>query len=383
MSSSSVSTNSGGPPLSRRAFLAGAGATAVVPGTAAAQSSSAPTVLSPEEIEDALGNAATVTQQNGVTIVSVGANKHPFLTVSSDRALTNVLVDLSAPGSHLSINGRGSNWAIQNVGYQGRASWGAKDNAISARVEAGGQALIENVYLGDGSVDGRQTGLFVSKRTAGTLAINRVNVQEWPDNGIYASALGPTNGGAGGTVRIANGFAANNTTSNFRLSDGGSLSNSVSVSTKPGPTKGGSSNVRGLWARDGGAPVQVTNAMFFHPRTESSTITAGNPPAQVAVSNSALDPTLIVENGGTVSLSTISEATSMVVPQGVPGSAQAAASGSGGGPVSVGGPVPGPSIGSFPITQLAGMITLAILAIVLGAIVAGGALIAWLERESL
>jgi len=79
--------------------------------------------------------------------------------------------------------------------------------------------------------------------------------------------------------------------------------------------------------------------MFFHPSGQS-TITAGNPPARVAVSNSALDTALIDENGGAVTLSSISAATSMVVPQGVPGSAQAAASGSGGGPVSIGGPSP-------------------------------------------
>jgi len=370
--------------MSRRAFMAGA-ATAPIAATgpAAGQSSPTPTVISPEEIEDAVGDAATVSQQNGVTVVSVGENKRPRIFVGSGRALTNVLVDLSAPGSHLSIDGGGSNWAIQNIGYRGRATWGAKDNALSARVESGGQALIENVYLGDGSVDGRQTGLFVSKNTAGTLTINRVNVQEWPDNGVYASAMGPLNGGAGGTVRIANSFSANNTTANFRLSDGGSLSNSVSVSTKPGPQKRGSTTVRGLWARDGGAPIQVSNAMFYHPRREASVITAGNPPARVAVSNSALDTTLIDENGGSVSFSSISTTTSMAVPQGVPGSAQAAASGSGGGPVSVGGGSGGIGVGPFALGQLVAIISLLVLAVVLAVVVGGIALLAWLERDSL
>ena len=352
-----------------------------VTATVAQQQQQAPTVISPEEIEDAVGSSATVTQQNGVTVVSVVANEHPRIRVASNRSLTNVLVDLSAPRSHLSIDGGGSNWAIQNVGYQVRASWPAKENAISARVEDGGQALIENVYLGDGSVDGRQTGIFVSKRTTGTLAINRVNVQQWPDNGIYASALGPSNGGAGGTVRIANSFAANNTTSNFRLSDGGSLSNSVSVSTSPGPAKGGSTNVRGLWARDGGAPVQVSNTMFFHPRTASSTITAGNPPAQVSVANSALDTTRIDENGGEVSLTGVSEVTEMVVPQGVPGSAQAAASGSGGGPVSIGGPVPGPSVGPFSTNRIAASIALLIFGLVFIVVLVSVAFVVALEKD--
>ena len=381
---SCISHGRGAAGLSRRAFLAGTiAAPAATSVPAAGQSSTAPTVISPGEIEDAVGSAADVAQQNGVTVVQVRANEHPRIRVGSDRALTNVLVDLGASGSHLSIDGGGSNWSIQNVGYRGRDSWGAKENAISARVEDGGQALIENVYLGDGSVDGRQTGIFVSKRTTGTLAINRINVQGWPDNGIYASALGPSNGGGGGTVRISNSFSANNTTANFRLSDGGSLSNSVSVSTQPGPAKGGSTTVRGLWARDGGAPVQVSNAMFFHPRTESSTITAGNPPADVSVANSALDTTRIDENGGSVSLSSVSVSTSMVVPNGVPGSAQAAASGSGGGPVSVGGPVPGPSVGPFPLTQLVTVLTLLVLGVVLAIFVAGLALLAWIERDSL
>ena len=292
--------------------------------------------LSLEGIRSQVGRAADVSQSNGVTTIAPKPNAHPAIAVQDGEVLSNVLVDLSTPGSHLSINGSGEQWAITNIGYQGRDTWGAKENAISARVPAGGRALISNVYLGDGSVDGRQTGIFVSKRTAGTLTINAVNVQEWPDNGIYASAMGPANGGGGGTVRIVNSFSANNTTSNFRLSDGGSLENSTSVSTKPGPAKGGSSNVRGLWARDGGAPVQVTNAMFFHPR-EQSTITAGMPPADVSVSESALDTDLIDENGGVVSLTGVSEATEMTVPQGVPGSAQAAATGTGGVPVSVGG----------------------------------------------
>jgi hypothetical protein len=344
------------------------------------QQASAPTAISSEEIQDQLGNAATVTTTNGVTLIRVKANQQPRIRVASNQALTNVLVDLSAPQSHLSIDGGGSNWAIQNVGYRGRASWGAKDNAISARVENGGEALIENVYLGDGSVPGRQTGIFVAKPTTGTLRINRVNVQEWPDNGIYGSALGPSNGGAGGTVHISNSLSANNVTSNFRLSDGGSLTNSVSLSTTPGPAKGGSSNVRGLWARDGGETVQVANTMMHHP-TGQQTIVAGLPPASVAVSNSAIDPTLIDENGGSVSLSSVSEVTKMVVPQGVPGTAEAAASGSAGGPVSVGGPNTGPSVGPFPVTQIAAGATIMVLGIVLLAVLLSIAFVALLERN--
>ena len=356
--------------MSRRTFLVSGGA-AVLPSRAAtaAQTSStpqqrqAPTVLSPEEIEDQVGGGATVstTQINGrtVTVIDVDRNKRPRLFVSDGRALTNCLVDLTAPGSHLSIDGGGETWAIQNIGYRGRASWGTKDNAISARVENGGQALIDNVYLGDGSVPGRQTGIFVAKPTTGTLRINRVNVQEWPDNGIYGSALGPSNGGGGGTVHISNVLAANNVTSNFRLSDGGSLTSSISVSTQPGPSKGGSTTVRGLWARDGGDTVRVAGSTFHHPSGEQA-IVAGRPPAKVSVESSALNTALVAENGGSVSLGSISETTSITVPQGVPASAEAAASGSSGGPVSI---ASGGFIGGFIEQVVATVIAVALIVV--------------------
>lgn len=164
--------------------------------------------------------------------IKVPANTTRSFSIGSGQTWANKLIDITAPGANYRINASGNGWTIKNIGVKGYYQTGAKVSPIILRT-SGGHGTVENVYLGDGG-GGSSTGIFVLRTHSGDININRVNVQGWPDNGIYASAPGngsdhPAPGGKG-TVRIHNSYSANNRISNFRLGTNGSyLKNCVAV----------------------------------------------------------------------------------------------------------------------------------------------------------
>lgn len=184
-------------------------------------------------------------------VVEVPANGTYTATLGSGDTLENVLIDITAPGARYRIRASGSGWAIRNVGVRGTWPTGEKLSPFIASVtDPNGEAHIENVYLGDrqsiatvrsrapGSTDG-VTGLFVPTSHAGTLHIDRVNIQSFGDNCIYASA--PGNGpehpapGQGGRVIISNSFARETHAACFRIGTAGSrVENSVAIGGQNG-----------------------------------------------------------------------------------------------------------------------------------------------------
>lgn len=113
----------------------------------------------------------------------------------------NNLIDVSAPGATVQIEADGDGWVIKNVGIKGNLAGDPQDEngtggqpTIIASVPEGGESVIENVYLGNmpEEINGSYWagGIFVRRKSRGHLQINRVNIQNKPANGLYASAPG-------------------------------------------------------------------------------------------------------------------------------------------------------------------------------------------------
>ncbi|WP_339106364.1 right-handed parallel beta-helix repeat-containing protein [Haloterrigena salinisoli] len=142
----------------------------------------------------------------------------------------NKIIDFSN-GNYFMLYGREStNWTIRNVGFRGAHR--RDRHAIVVADVGGNTSTIENVYMGDGCVrpssyrSHGQCAIWVAPEHDGHIDIKNCNVQNWPNNGIYASA--PGYNGRGGTVHIDDCYAANNYVSSYRLgSDGSKCTNSV------------------------------------------------------------------------------------------------------------------------------------------------------------
>jgi len=193
--------------------------------------------------------------------VVVGAGETERRVVETGETLSNVLFDVSAEGATLKVNAQGSNWTVRNVGVLGTYDGANPDSVFRLQVDANGTGVFENVYLGDGAVDDGYSGVFVPTDHAGTLTIRRCNVQEWPDNGVYASAPGrEERDGQGGVVQVEDSYARNNNKDGFRLgTDGSYVHRSVVYVDEDVPdSDAGLENARGIWVKEGGT-VDIEN----------------------------------------------------------------------------------------------------------------------------
>jgi hypothetical protein len=184
--------------------------------------------------------------------VTVSAGGHHSVSLGSGDTLENVLIDISADGATFDINADGAGWEIRNVGIKGVWDQYEKEEPVTLAADAGSTGVVDNFYFADGCPDDTYagvTGIYVYKHHAGTVRINNVNIQDMPDNAIYASTPGrPSDpnhswdNGAGGVVEITNSYAADCQASHFRLGSQGSfVKNSVAV--------GGAGGHRGVLGR--------------------------------------------------------------------------------------------------------------------------------------
>ena len=174
--------------------------------------------------------------------IVVGRNDRFTKTLSNGETWGNVVIDISAPGAKFRIRAIGDDWTVRNVGIRGVWDDPAKEEPFIAS----GNGRIENFYWADGTNwtagGGAATGIFVPASHSGRIVMENLNLQDFGDNGVYASA--PGNGsehsapGGGGEVIIRNSYAANCTPAGFRLgTDGSKLENCVMYR-----------NLRNFWA---------------------------------------------------------------------------------------------------------------------------------------
>lgn len=170
----------------------------------------------------------------------------------------NKLIDITADGAGAFINVKTlglTNWTIRNIGVTGINEGHPHATFWVADIK-GGSSRLENIYIGDG--DGypghgpgqeganKPSGIFVHPEHSGDLVIDHLNVQNFDDNGVYASAPGRDKAeAADGNVIIQNSFGKGCDSSVFRLAEGTDKSmfkNCVAIS---------SPSARGFWAENG------------------------------------------------------------------------------------------------------------------------------------
>ncbi|MBZ6495731.1 right-handed parallel beta-helix repeat-containing protein [Natrinema longum] len=164
-----------------------------------------------------------------------------WYNIDDGEVFENKIIDFSN-GNWFGLYAREStDWTIRNVGFVGTHRH--DKHAIAVADVGGNTSTIENVYMGDGCIrpssysSHGQCGIWVAPEHSGHIDIRNCNVQDWPNNGIYASA--PGYNGNGGTVHIDSCYAANNYVSSYRLSsDGSKCTNSVAYNDSDGRFNG-------------------------------------------------------------------------------------------------------------------------------------------------
>ncbi|MFB1065106.1 hypothetical protein [Natrinema sp. H-ect4] len=274
----------------------------------------------------ALGGAGAVSAQDDYEVIEAEGQT---ITIGAGETWENKLIDMTT-GQDIIVTAHSSDWTIRNVGFKGENTSGTGSATFGISDTAGGTCTVENVYLGDGSSTGNgnpnghgQTAFWVAPDHSGHIDFKNVNIQNFADNAIYASA--PGNKG-GGTIHIDSSFAANCYVSHFRLATKGSkvTNSSVSVDASEGYVG------RGIWAWAPGT-IEVDNCQIEMNGQNSAIVAGANgSPTQVSVTNSDYDEGAGIseEAGSDVQLGDgVGTDPEAVIPDGVPTSPEAAASG--------------------------------------------------------
>ncbi len=185
-----------------------------------------------------LGGISTTAAATGTDVerIDVSAGETWFYDMEAGETLENLLIDITAENANFEINMLGDDMTLRNIGIRGTVdSWAKMNNVMVGNTSASSESVIENYYhMGYGdrygewvqSTGGTATPIFVAASHGGDLIVKNVNLQNTPDNNIYASA--PGNGpehpatGAGGTVRVEDSFLANTRAGGVRLGTDGS-----------------------------------------------------------------------------------------------------------------------------------------------------------------
>ncbi|MCU4924904.1 right-handed parallel beta-helix repeat-containing protein [Halobacteria archaeon AArc-dxtr1] len=233
------------------------------------------------------------------------------------ETLENVIIDFSN-GNWFQIQATGvSNFTIRNVAFVGTH----RHDEHAIIFSCSDEGLIENVYMGDGCVrpssysSHGQCGIFGHNSHSGHVTIRNVNVQGWPNNGMYTSSVARS----GGTVSIEECYGANNYVSTYRIADGSEVRDSVAYND------GGRYSGRCLWAYDPGTST-CDGCNFDSGPYNTAVIVRGN--ATLNLSNTTYDSASgnINGNGG----NNANGGADLTPPEGVPMTAEEAVSAEGG-----------------------------------------------------
>jgi hypothetical protein len=213
------------------------------------------------------GSAVGETVRNET--IELSRNEHLETRLGDGDAFENVLIDATAGRCTHKLIADGDNWSIRNVAIKGRLTGDRAEQGFNLTVTEGGSAVVENLYMGDGTVDGNWVPIFVPLEHAGTLTFRNLHVAHWPNNGLYASAPGiESRGGRGGVVQIESCYAHNNNIDGFRIGTDGSYvrDSVVHVDGDVPDVFGGKENARGVWAREGGdVTIENCDILLEHP----------------------------------------------------------------------------------------------------------------------
>jgi hypothetical protein len=221
--------------LDRRSYLKLAGAAAASVGAAGASSSSA-AAASYDTIE-------------------VPANTKKVIRVGAGETFENKLIDITADGAHVKLLTEGSGWTVRNVGVKGQNNnLNGTYGTFYLRCTDDGEALAENIYLGDGSVDRCGHAAVSDWANAGTVTIRNINVTGWAADGMYMSHAGNHVKQTMGVTQVENAYLKNNNIENCRLGTPGSYIKDSVVHVESqdavSSNESGQVNARGLWFKE-------------------------------------------------------------------------------------------------------------------------------------
>ena len=189
--------------------------------------------------------------------ITISAGEDRTIHVEDGETFENKLIDCTASGARVTIAAHATDWTIRNVAIEGTLDVGRPAAVFGLSDVGSGSSTFENVYLGDGSENAgnatAETGVWVSPEHNGHIDIERVNVQAFPDNGIYASAPA---GAGGGTIHIDSCFAANCHVSHYRIGSEGSKVTNSSVLLDENGYDG-----RGIWVWSPG-PCEIEDCQL-------------------------------------------------------------------------------------------------------------------------
>ncbi|MFC7177451.1 hypothetical protein [Halosegnis marinus] len=135
--------------------------------------------------------------------------------------------------------------------------------------------VLENVALPDGMEGqfGDATGIYVPPSHAGTLTLRNVHLEDFSNNGLYASAPGkPSQDGQQGAVYVEGGLYRNNNVAGVRLGSNGSHAIGVTIVNDALSTDIGDEGTaqRGLRIREPGDDILVEDCDIYHSFSDSA-----------------------------------------------------------------------------------------------------------------
>lgn len=199
----------------------------------------------------------TAAADDAYETITIDSGEDRTIHVEDGETFENKLIDCTASNARVTVAAHSTDWTIRNVAVHGELDVGRPAAVFGISDVEGGTSTFENVYLGDGSTNAGQataeTGIWVNPEHSGHIDMRHVNVQGFPDNGVYASAPG---GAGGGTIHIDECFAANNYVANFRIgSEGSKVTNSSVLLDEEGY------DGRGIWVWSPG-PCEIENCQL-------------------------------------------------------------------------------------------------------------------------
>lgn len=238
--------------------------------------------------------------------VTVPAGETRTFSVGDGETLENLLVDMTAEGASARIVTSGSGWTVRNVGLKGRHPGG--HHQMIVRVDdPDGTGRLENVYLGNEQVDqSAKGGIYWDSASSekGTVVFDRVHIANKVDNGFYGEGDGY------GRQIVKNSYFHNNTISNVRV---GSRHSTCRVENTTVHIDGDNPPCGAGCSSPGSTTTRAVWAWFGEVHLEDCDI-KGAP--------------LLTKEGGTITQSNtrVGSAADVTPPEGVPMSAEEAAS---------------------------------------------------------
>ncbi|MFC4549533.1 MULTISPECIES: hypothetical protein [Halorussus] len=161
--------------------------------------------------------AATTANAASYETIKVPAGSSRTFEVGDGETFENKLIDISAEGASAYIQATSNNFTIRNVGFKGTHP-GDEFPVMVSVPDASATGTVENLYLGDGSIEGSYSGgIFVqySPEHNGTLRLKNVHIAHFSNNGLYGSA--PGHRGQQGITHVEDSFFYSNNIANIRL----------------------------------------------------------------------------------------------------------------------------------------------------------------------